>query len=357
MFVQKPGELGGAGKDSTAVNPEQCPFCTIVAGTDPDVREVYRNEHVVAFFPTEPAVLGHVLVVPRRHVEDIWGLRPEELAELSTAAVFLSSALRIALLPEGLNVIQSNGDAATQTVHHLHVHLVPRRGGDAMGPIWPPETDYTEASKDDALRRVKAAVQSTPPLAQPELSPEDRRKHLDYIQAVVTRQSAASSSAKGWLLPVTTAAFGFALTQHLWPLALLGVVAVILFAYLDANYLRSEKAFRKLYNTVARAERIVPRFTLDPTDADEPLADGTPEKTRWQKLKQSYLPEWSVWRSWSIAPFYVAMLVLGVGVLIAAAVTRPTPVGSRENIQSPPPTHTTVTSVPIPANIPEPPRP
>lgn len=226
-----------------------------------------------------------------------------------------------------------------------------------MGPIWPPETDYTEASKDDALRRVKAAVQSTPPLAQPELSPEDRRKHLDYIQAVVTRQSAASSSAKGWLLPVTTAAFGFALTQHLWPLALLGVVAVILFAYLDANYLRSEKAFRKLYNTVARAERMVPRFTLDPTDADEPLADGTPEKTRWQKLKQSYLPEWSVWRSWSIAPFYVAMLVLGVGVLIAAAVTRPTPVGSRENIQSPPPTHTTVTSVPIPANIPEPPRP
>ena len=290
-------------------------------------------------------------------MEDIWGLRPEELAELSTAAVFLSSALRIALLPEGLNVIQSNGDAATQTVHHLHVHLVPRRGGDAMGPIWPPETDYTEASKDDALRRVKAAVQSTPPLAQPELSPEDRRKHLDYIQAVVTRQSAASSSAKGWLLPVTTAAFGFALTQHLWPLALLGVVAVILFAYLDANYLRSEKAFRKLYNTVARAERMVPRFTLDPTDADEPLADGTPEKTRWQKLKQSYLPEWSVWRSWSIAPFYVAMLVLGVGVLIAAAVTRPTPVGSRENIQSPPPTHTTVTSVPIPANIPEPPRP
>ncbi len=332
------------------MSSEQCPFCAIVAGDDPDVREVYRNEHVVAFFPTEPAVLGHVLVVPRRHVEDIWGLLPEESTELSTAVLHLSAALRSALLPEGLNVIQSNGEAATQTVPHLHVHLVPRRSGDAMGPIWPPETDFTEASKDDALRRVRAAVESTPPAAQPELTPEDRRKHLDYIQAVVTRQSAASSSAKGWLLPVTTAAFGFALTQHLWPLALLGVIAVILFAYLDANYLRSEKAFRKLYNTVARAERMVPRFTLDPTDADEPPADGTPEKTWWQRFKQSYVPEWSVWRSWSIAPFYVAMLVLGIGVLIAAAVTRPAPASTGEIREPPPATQTTVTtSVPVPA--------
>ncbi|QIK50344.1 HIT domain-containing protein (plasmid) [Gordonia terrae] len=331
---------------------QRCPFCTIVAGADPDVREVYRNEHVVAFFPTEPAVLGHVLVVPRRHVDDIWGLRPEESTELSTAVLHLSTALRSALLPEGLNVIQSNGEAATQTVAHLHVHLVPRRSGDTMGPIWPPETDFTEDSKDDALGRVRAAVQSTPPAAQPELSPEDRRKHLDYIQAVVTRQSAASSSAKGWLLPVTTAAFGFALTQRLWPLALLGVIAVILFAYLDANYLRSEKAFRKLYNTVARAERMVPRFTLDPTDADEPLTEGTPEKTRWQKFKQSYVPEWSVWRSWSIAPFYVAMLVLGVGVLIAAAVPRPAPAGSPKN-HAPPVTQTEVRipSVPVPTSV------
>lgn len=317
---------------------QHCPFCVIVTGEDPDVREVFRNEHVIAFFPTEPAVLGHVLVVPTRHVEDIWGLDAQEAVDLSNAVLYLSVALRSALLPEGLNVIQSNGEAATQTVPHLHVHLVPRSAGDAMGPIWPAETNFSEASKDDALRRVKTAVQSTPPVAEPELSPEDRRKHLDYIQAVVTRQSAASSSAKGWLLPVTTASFGFALTQHLWPLALLGVVAVILFAYLDANYLRSEKAFRKLYNTVARAERMVPRFTLDPADADEPAPEGAPDKTNWEKFKQSYVPEWSVWRSWSIAPFYIAMLVLGVGVLIAAAATSPAPAGAPE--RSDPPTVT-----------------
>lgn len=57
--------------------------------------------------------------------------------------------------PEGLNIIQSNGPAASQTVMHLHVHLVPRRTGDAIGRIWPPETQYSEAAKDaawDALR-------------------------------------------------------------------------------------------------------------------------------------------------------------------------------------------------------------
>ena len=63
---------------------------------------------------------------------------------------------------------------------------------------------------------------------------------------------------------------------------------------------------------MARAERMVPRFTLDPTDADEPPADGARrEKSKRQKFRQSYVPEWSVWRSWSIALPYVAMLVPG----------------------------------------------
>lgn len=46
---------------------EGCPFCEIIQREDPDAREVYRDEHVVAFFPTEPAVLGHTMVVPRKH--------------------------------------------------------------------------------------------------------------------------------------------------------------------------------------------------------------------------------------------------------------------------------------------------
>lgn len=134
-----------------------CPFCEIVQREDPDAREVYRDEHVVAFFPLEPATLGHILVVPREHIPDIWGLDDATAERLAVATTRLSTAVREALDPEGLNIIQSNGRAATQTVFHLHVHIVPRWDNDAIGRIWPPETDYSQEQKDFAWERLKAA--------------------------------------------------------------------------------------------------------------------------------------------------------------------------------------------------------
>ncbi len=134
-----------------------CPFCEIVQHDDPDAREVYRNEHVVAFFPLEPATLGHTLVIPRHHVQDIWSADEDTAAQLARTTVRLANVMRRVLRPEGLNVIQSNGEAATQTVLHLHVHLVPRWSGDAVGRIWPPETNYTEEQKDDAWEALRAA--------------------------------------------------------------------------------------------------------------------------------------------------------------------------------------------------------
>jgi histidine triad (HIT) family protein len=134
----------------------ECPFCEIVQREDPHVREVYRDAHVVAFFPTEPATLGHTLVVPREHTPDVWSLDEHLAAELGRAVVRLSAAVRRAVAPDGLNVIQSNGQAATQTVRHLHIHLVPRWHGDAIGRIWPTDTHYTEDQKDEAWERLRA---------------------------------------------------------------------------------------------------------------------------------------------------------------------------------------------------------
>lgn len=332
-----------------------CPFCEIIDRDDADVREVYRNENVVAFFPTEPAVLGHLMVVPRRHVPDIWELRTDEAADLAAAVVRLAEAVRGAVRPGGLNVIQSNGAVATQTVPHLHIHLVPRSEGDAMGPIWPDATDYTEEEKDSTLSQVKAAVSALPPV-EPEVSPEDRRKHLDYIQAVVTRQSAASASTKGWLLPVVTAVFGFAIAQHVWLLALLGISLIAMFAYVDANYLRSEQGFRALYKTVSRSERMVPQFTLDPTDAHEPLPDDALPAKRLKAWCTKYIPNRAVWASWSIAPFYIAMLLLGIGVAITAAFTGGQATNSLPQPQSTNPvvsvTPSTPSSQPLPPPLP-----
>jgi histidine triad (HIT) family protein len=137
-----------------------CPFCAIINGIDPDVREIYRDEHVVAFFPSEPATLGHTLVVPRKHIRDIWSLTPDIAGPLAQATVVLAGAVKRAMNPDGLNVIQSNGEAATQTVMHLHVHLVPRWVHDKIGRIWPPETHYSEAQKDDAWEALRRECRS-----------------------------------------------------------------------------------------------------------------------------------------------------------------------------------------------------
>lgn len=149
-------------------------------------------------------------------------------------------------------------------------------------------------------------------------TPDDLRKHLDFIQAVVTRMSAASSAAKGWLLPVVTATYGYALTKHAESVALLGLLSVLLFAFLDANYLRQEQGYRALYDAVARKTRPVPLFSLAIEDALDPTPAPT---TRWGRAKarvQKWFPGRSVWCSWSIAPFYGLLLVVGVVVFCRA---------------------------------------
>lgn len=154
----------------------------------------------------------------------------------------------------------------------------------------------------------------------PMTDPEDRRKHLDFIQAVVTRMSAASSGAKGWLLPVVTAAYGFALVQHSGSVAILGLVAVIVFAYLDAHYLDQERAYRRLYNVVAAGDERIRVYSLDPADADDPVSSvhNIEQKPKARTIIKRWTPEWRIWASWSIAPFYGVLMLLGIGVLIYA---------------------------------------
>lgn len=148
---------------------------------------------------------------------------------------------------------------------------------------------------------------------------EDRRKHLELIQAVVTRMSTASTSVKSWLLPVVTAAYGFGVTKSSAPVTWLGIAAVVLFMYLDANYVRTERDYRSLYNTVARATRPVPPFSLDPSDAREPALPAGSWRDRAALAVRPWLPGWSTWLSWSILPFYGMLLLIGGAIMVSAA--------------------------------------
>jgi histidine triad (HIT) family protein len=105
-----------------------CPFCDIIAGYGP-ATVVRRWEYVIAIRPLRPVTAGHILVIPHEHVADV-GENPEVSARTMEAAAELAAELA------DCNVITSRGAAATQTVGHLHLHVVPRNPFDGLALPW-----------------------------------------------------------------------------------------------------------------------------------------------------------------------------------------------------------------------------
>ncbi len=105
-----------------------CLFCSIVAGDIPS-RQVYADEHAIAFLDIGPWKRGHTLVIPRRHVDDVLAA-DEALTEIAPAIGATARLLTERLGADGLNMLSSAGPVAGQEVFHLHVHLVPRYAGD-----------------------------------------------------------------------------------------------------------------------------------------------------------------------------------------------------------------------------------
>lgn len=119
----------------------RCVFCEIAAGRLP-AHLVHHDAECVAFLDHRPAARGHTLVVPRRHVEDLWKAGPDLAAAVMRTAQEVATLLRDRLHPDGLTLRQNTGSASGQDVFHLHVHLVPRWHGDGtIGWPWPPPDD------------------------------------------------------------------------------------------------------------------------------------------------------------------------------------------------------------------------
>jgi histidine triad (HIT) family protein len=114
-----------------------CLFCKIVAGELPSQR-VDEDEHTVAFMDINPATRGHALVVPRVHFANVLEIQPQVFAAVAVAAQRLARRVNERLSPDGVNLINSCGSAAWQTVFHLHVHVIPRYAGDPLRLPWIP---------------------------------------------------------------------------------------------------------------------------------------------------------------------------------------------------------------------------
>ncbi len=138
-----------------------CPFCTFARGDDRSVEVVCESDAWVAFFPLDPATPGDTLVIPRQHVADLWAVDPALGSELMAGVIRVGRAIRTALAPEGLNLITSEGRVATQTVFHLHLHVVPRWKQDGFGQIWPAGKRCDDTSLERVADRIRDACQST----------------------------------------------------------------------------------------------------------------------------------------------------------------------------------------------------
>ena len=111
-----------------------CIFCKIVEGTIPAAK-IFEDDQVVAFLDISPFEKGHMLVVPKRHVPMLTEL-PDDLLKHTIAVVQRLAAHLMACLPcDGFNLLQNNGACATQTVPHVHFHIIPRFNGRALNWI------------------------------------------------------------------------------------------------------------------------------------------------------------------------------------------------------------------------------
>jgi histidine triad (HIT) family protein len=119
-----------------ATDPD-CLFCRIVAGEVPSTR-VDEDERTVAFMDINPATRGHVLVVPREHSPDLHGIAPEDLAACAGTAQRVAARARDRLGADGVNLLNSSGAAAWQTVFHFHLHVIPRYANDPLRLPWVP---------------------------------------------------------------------------------------------------------------------------------------------------------------------------------------------------------------------------
>jgi histidine triad (HIT) family protein len=114
-----------------------CLFCRIVAGEIP-ATVIDGDERTVAFMDINPATRGHALVIPREHAADVHAIDPEDLAAVTRTAQRVAARQRDRLGADGINLLQSSGAAAWQTVFHLHVHVIPRYADDPLRLPWTP---------------------------------------------------------------------------------------------------------------------------------------------------------------------------------------------------------------------------
>src|SRR5262245_49519932 len=134
---------------------DSCLFCKIVAGTVP-ARIVARDDVAIAFLDHRPVFEGHVLVAPNAHVETLTDLPFDDVGPLFSRVQLLAGAVQLGMGADGTFVAMNN--TISQSVPHLHVHVVPRRRKDGLrGFFWPRIAYQSDVRMDEVVEQIRAA--------------------------------------------------------------------------------------------------------------------------------------------------------------------------------------------------------
>ena len=112
-----------------------CIFCKILNGQIPCI-QVFEDDETLCFMDINPAQEGHALVIPRDHWPDVHSIPDDTIGAVVRTAKRVAGAVNSALQPDGINLVQCNGEGAAQSVGHFHMHVLPRRVGDDLSLNW-----------------------------------------------------------------------------------------------------------------------------------------------------------------------------------------------------------------------------
>lgn len=132
---------------------ENCIFCKIANGEIPSAT-LYEDDDFRVILDLGPASKGHALILPKEHYANLYELDDAVAAKVLVLAKKMITTLTEVLKCDGYNLVQNNGEVAGQTVHHFHMHLIPRYENDHVGLTWKPGS-LSDADKEEILSKLQ----------------------------------------------------------------------------------------------------------------------------------------------------------------------------------------------------------
>lgn len=123
--------------NDASTSSEACIFCSI-AERSASAEVIQADDHTIAFLDIAPATRGHTLVIPRKHAKDVFEIDAIDIQRVAAMAKDIAGRMPAALGCDGVNLLNSSGSAAWQTVHHFHMHVIPRYDNDPLKLPWTP---------------------------------------------------------------------------------------------------------------------------------------------------------------------------------------------------------------------------